>query len=193
MVYLICEMLTTREKALLQSLKDPDKRSQAFGEMVESYQKMLYQHIRRMVQDHADTDDVLQNTFLKAWRNLDRFRGDAALRTWLYRIATNEALTLLNQRKRRAYASVEDLEDDPRHSRSAGAEPEGSEIQRHLKAAIATLPEKQRMVFTLRYFDEMKYDEIASVLDTSVGGLKANYHHAVKKIEKYLSHQVNAI
>ncbi len=186
-------MVATREQALLSALQDPSKRSQAFGELVSAYQRMLYQHIRRMVQDHDDTDDVLQNTFLKAWKNLDRFRGDAALRTWLYRIATNEALTLLNQRKRRAYSDVEDLQDDPRHSRSAGADPEGNEIQRQLQAAIETLPERQRMVFTLRYFDEMKYEEIATVLETSVGGLKANYHHAVKKIEKYLSSRVNAI
>ena len=111
---LILEMVATREQVLLSDLQDPTKRSHAFGELVSSYQQMLYQHIRRMVQDHDDADDVLQNTFLKAWKNLDRFRGDAALRTWLYRIATNEALTLLNQRKRRAYSDVEDLEDDPR-------------------------------------------------------------------------------
>jgi RNA polymerase sigma factor (sigma-70 family) len=183
-------MVATEEKALLTALRDPGQRAWAFDRMVKSHQRMLYQHIRRMVLDHADADDVLQNTFLKAWKNLDRFRGDAALRTWLYRIATNEALTWLNQRKRRAYSAVEDLQDDHRHSQAAGTDPEGTDIQRHLQAAIASLPQKQRAVFNLRYFEELKYEEMAEILDTSVGGLKANYHHAVKKIENYLSERV---
>ena len=183
-------MVATDEKALLSALRDPQQKDQAFKHLVVSHQRMLYQHVRRMVPDHSDADDVLQNTFLKVWKNLDRFRGDSALKTWLFRIATNEALTLLNKRKRQAYSDVEDLQDDARHSHDGGYQPGGEEIQRHLQAAIATLPEKQRLVFTLRYFEEMKYDDIAQVLNTSVGGLKANYHHAVKKIELYLSSRV---
>lgn len=180
-------MLATREQTLLAQLKDPAHRQVAFGQLIRSYQQPLYYHIRRMVLDHTDADDVLQNTLLKAWKNIDRFRGDAALRTWLYRIATNEALTFLNQQKRRAYSDVEDLQDDARHSRGPGAEPEGEVIQRKLMAAIATLPKRQRAVFTLRYFDEMPYAEMSQIMKVSEGSLKASYHHAVKKIEAFLT------
>jgi RNA polymerase sigma-70 factor (ECF subfamily) len=180
-------MVATQEQALLAQLRDPLQRYAAFGQLVEAYQQMLYHHIRRMVLDHTDADDVLQNTLLKAWHHLDHFRGDAALRTWLYRIATNEALTHLKQQKRRAYSDLDDLQDDSRHSHAPGGAPDGEEIQRKLLAAIATLPDRQRAVFTLRYFDEMPYAEMAQVLSVSEGSLKASYHHAVKKIERRLT------
>jgi len=182
-------LATVQEQTLVAQLQDPAQRSVAFGQLVRTHQRMLYYHIRRMVLDHADADDVLQNTLLKAWKNLDRFRGDSALRTWLYRIATNEALTHLQQQKRRSYSDVEDLQDDPRHSQGPGDTPDGEEIQRRLLAAIATLPDRQRAVFNLRYFDEMPYAEMSRVLKVSEGSLKASYHHAVKKIESRLNHE----
>jgi RNA polymerase sigma-70 factor (family 1) len=184
-------MLAPNETDLLARLRQPETRHQAFEAMVRSYQRPLYYHIRRMVDRHEDADDVLQNTFLKAWHHLDRFRGDSALKTWLYRIATNESLNFLRQQKRRAMEPAgESLENDLRHSRQEGTIPDSEEIQRHLQAAIQTLPERQRMVFSLRYFEEMKYEEMAAVLEVSVGGLKASYHHAVKKVEHFLKAQL---
>mgnify|MGYP006266340867 CR=1 FL=1 len=180
-------MVAIQEQALLAQLRDPAQRSAAFGQLVHVHQRMLYYHIRRMVLDHADADDVLQNTLLKAWRNLDSFRGDSALRTWLYRIATNEALTHLRQQQRRAYSDVKDLQDDARYSHGPSGDPDGEAIQRKLLAAIATLPDRQRAVFNLRYFDELPYAEIARILGVTEGSLKASYHHAVKKIEQRLA------
>ena len=136
---------------------------------------------------HADTDDVLQNTFLKAWRYMDKFRGDAALKTWLYRIATNEALTFLQKRKKLAHTDVENIQDDINHSGKQTSTVSGEEIQMKLQTAVLTLPERQQMVFNMRYFDEMKYQQISDVLEVSVGALKASYHHAVKKIEAKLT------
>ncbi len=176
-----------KEQTLLDQLKNPVTRAYAFEQVVRDHQEMLYYHIRRMVIDHGDTDDVLQNTFLKAWRYLDRFRGDAAIKTWLYRIATNEALTFLNQKKKHMHQPVEDLEADLRHSLTQGKYIGGDEIQQKLQLAILTLPDRQRLVFNMRYFNELKYDEMADMLEVTVGALKASYHHAVKKIEKYLT------
>lgn len=180
-------MVALEEKDLLAKLRQPESRSQAFGKLVSIYQQMLYFHIRRMVIDHDDADDVLQNTLLKAWKNIDRFRGDSALKTWLYRIATNESLTFLSRKKKIARDDLEDLQNDLRHSLSQGKYMEGDEIQFKLQQAILTLPERQRLVFNMRYYDEMKYDEIAGILELSTGSLKASYHHAVKKIEKFLT------
>lgn len=174
------------EAIILEGLKQADSKPQAFDKLVKSYQEMLYYHIRRMVVDHDDADDVLQNAFLKAWRYIDRFRGDASLKTWLYRIATNEALSFLESKRRRQHQDIEDLQNDLRHSLGGGRYISGDEMLQKLHEAILLLPEKQQLVFNMRYFDEMKYHEIAGVLETSEGGLKANYHHAVKKIEKYL-------
>ncbi|MEO1415539.1 MAG: sigma-70 family RNA polymerase sigma factor [Bacteroidota bacterium] len=180
-------MVATEEKELLAQLQQPSTRRSAFDRLIRAYQQMLYYHIRRMVIDHEDADDILQNTLLKAWKNLDKFRGDAALKTWLYRIATNEALTHLNKKKKQAHTDIEDLQNDMRHSLQEGKYIDGDSIQRKLQAALTTLPDRQRLVFNMRYFDEMKYDEISGVLEVSVGSLKASYHHAVKKIEKYLA------
>lgn len=161
-------------------------REPAFHQLVDKYKQRLYWHIRKIVIDHQDTDDVLQNTFIKAWNGLEQFREDSGLFTWLYRIATNEALTLLNTRKRRSLFLVDptrqladSLEQDPYFN--------GDELQLKLQKALLTLPEKQRLVFNMKYFDELKYEDMADILDTSVGALKASYHHAVKKIEKYIT------
>lgn len=180
------EMVVIEEHQLIAQLKDPAKKRRAFDYLVKEYQRSLYFHVRRIVIEHADADDVLQNAFIKAWKNIDKFRGDSSIKTWLYRIATNESLTFLNKKKKRNYQSMEDLQNDLRHSLRSGKYIDGEEIQLKLQEAILLLPEKQRLVFNMRYFDEMKYEDIANILDTTVGGLKANYHHAVKKIEKEL-------
>ncbi|MEL7533225.1 MAG: RNA polymerase sigma factor [Bacteroidota bacterium] len=179
-------MVVTEEKQLLLLVRDPATRHQAFEGIVRNYQKPLYFHIRRIVIEHADADDVLQNTFLKAWRYIDKFRADSSLKTWLYRIATNEAISLLNKRKKQQYDAVEDLNNDLRHSLKQSPHIAGDEIQMKLQEAILRLPDRQRLVFNMRYFDELKYDEMAEMLELSVGALKASYHHAVKKIEKYI-------
>lgn len=180
-------MPVLEERDLVSRLRNTATRTSAFEELVRSYQRMLYFHIRRIVIEHEDADDVLQNTLLKAWKNIDRFRAESALKTWLYRIATNESLTFLNQKKRRAYDGVENLEDDLRHSLSSGSYVDGDEIQYKLQQAILTLPDRQRLVFNMRYYDELKYEEMSEVLGVTVGALKASYHHAAKKIEHFLT------
>lgn len=156
----------------------------AFNLIVENFDQRMYWHIRRMVQVHDDADDVLQECFIKVWKNLPRFRGDSAIYTWLYRIATNEALSFIKKRNRQSSASLDlqkssTLESDPYFDEAAA--------NARFEQAISRLPEKQRLVFNLKYFEEMKYEEISNVLDTSVGALKASYHHAVKKIRDMLS------
>lgn len=171
---------------LIQLLKNPSTKRGAFKELVETYQKKIYWHIRKMVINHDDTDDILQNVFIKIWNNIDSFREESSLYTWLFRIATNETLTFLAQQKRRSIFSgsfendylVDNLKGDDYF--------DGTEIQRKLQEAILRLPDKQRLVFNMKYFDEIKYNEMAEILDTSVGALKASYHHAVKKIEEQL-------
>ena len=175
------------EQTLVKRLQSKDQRNYAFDILVKTYQEPLYYHVRKIVLSHEDTDDVLQNTFVKAWCAIEGFRGDAKLKTWLYRIATNEALTHLKKQKRRAHTDLEDIQNDMRHSGHSTPGPGGEEIQRKLRQAIETLPEKQKLVFNLKYFDEMKYHEIAEVLGGTMGSLKASFHHAVKKIEKYLT------
>lgn len=162
-------------------------RDQAFTKLVEKYQEKLYWHIRKIVIDHDDADDVLQNTFIKTWKGLDAFREDATLFTWLYRIATNEALTLLKQKKRAQFVPLEGQEHRLGENLDSGLYVDGNEIQIKLQKAIISLPEKQRVVFNMKYFDEMKYEQMAEILETSVGALKASYHHAVKKIEKMIN------
>lgn len=179
--------VNAQEAQLIQRLQHPDTRNFAFDQLVRSYQEMLYYHIRRIVHSHQDADDVLQNAFMKAWRNIEKFRGDSQLKTWLYRIATNESLNHLRKVQKRKYQDLEKLEDNLQYSRQNNDTLSGEEIQQKLKAALATLPERQLLVFNMRYYDEMKYDEIAEVLEVTVGSLKASYHHAVKKIEKHLT------
>ncbi|MFN0202598.1 MAG: RNA polymerase sigma factor [Bacteroidia bacterium] len=175
------------EKTLLQQLQTPEMRNAAFETLVKSYQRVLYYHIRRMVQSHEDTDDILQNTFIAAWRYIEKFRGDSSLKTWLYRIATNEAISFLNTQKKQAKQDLEVVENAALHSTSGHNQIDEATILRKLQAAISMLPEKQRLVFNMRYYDELSFKEISEILDISEGGLKANYHHAAKKIEAFLT------
>jgi RNA polymerase sigma-70 factor (ECF subfamily) len=160
--------------------------NKGFRLVVEKYSSKLYWHIRRLVILHEDADDALQNTFINAWKSFGDFRSESSLYTWLYTIATNEALALINKRKRNAAVSIDDLEDHFVNSQEGSTWFDGDEAQVKLQNAILQLPEKQRVVFNLKYFDEMKYKEMSTVLKTSEGALKASYHHAVKKIEKML-------
>ena len=164
----------------------PEKRENAFNLIVKKYQERLYWHIRKILIDHNDTDDILQNTFLKVWSALENFREDASLYTWLYRIATNESLTFINSNKRRSMVPMNDTSEFLMNNLESDEYFDWDEIQLRLQEAILKLPEKQRIVFNLKYFEEMKYEDMSQVLDTSVGALKASFHHAVKKVEEYL-------
>lgn len=169
--------------SLLQSQSSYEK---GFRALMEKYQERLYWHIRKMVYEHDDANDVIQNTFIKVYRSIDKFKGNSKLYTWLYRIATNESITFLNKKKKKATSSIDDEEANLSNRLKADEYFDGDEIQLQLQLALETLPEKQRMVFNLRYFDEMSYADISEVLETSVGALKASYHHAVKKIEAHI-------
>ncbi|MDE5837593.1 MAG: RNA polymerase sigma factor [Paramuribaculum sp.] len=173
------------DEQLTARLKDPSQCRAAFTEVIARYSRPLYWQIRRMVQNHDDTDDLLQNTFMKAWSNLDSFRGDAKLGTWLYKIAINESLTFLDKERKRLNISIDDEACPLIEAIEADPFTDGDEIKKKLREAIATLPEKQRLVFNMRYYDELKYEDMSKVLGTSVGALKASYHLAVKKIEQY--------
>ena len=175
------------DKELLNQFRNPDSRNYAFNLIVRKYQKRVYWHIRRIVIDHDDADDVTQNTFIKAWKGLDNFKEDSQLFTWLYRIATNESLTFIKQKKAHLNVSFGDVEYSLGNSLTDTTYFKGDAIQKKLQLAILTLPEKQRIVFNMKYFEEMKYEDMSQVLETSVGALKASYHHAVKKIEDYIT------
>jgi RNA polymerase sigma-70 factor (ECF subfamily) len=175
------------DKELVQKFRDSNQRNSAFNEIVVRYQERLYWHIRKLVISHDDSDDVLQSTFIKAFEGLDRFREDASLFTWLYRIATNESLTFLKKKSRRFILPMGENLNFLQDSLEADAYINGNEIQIKLQKAIIRLPEKQRLVFNMKYFEEMKYEEMSDILKTSVGALKASYHHALKKLEKYLT------
>lgn len=172
---------------LIERLRNPESCRAAFNDVITIYSQPLYWQIRRLVQRHEDADDVLQNTFLKAWMSIENFRGDAKLSTWLYKIAINESLTFLSKEQKRATSSLESQGDYVADMIEADEWVDGDETAKILRKAIATLPEKQRVVFNMRYFDEMKYEDISEVLGTSVGALKASYHLAVKKIEQYVN------
>ncbi|MBT8187438.1 MAG: RNA polymerase sigma factor [Croceitalea sp.] len=174
------------EETLVNELKDKTSQAKAFEVLVNTYKERLYWHIRRIVLNHNDADDVLQNTFIKVYRNIDGFKGDSKLYSWMYRIATNESLTFLKQQSKKQGISGEELKNNIIENLQADVYFEGDAIQLKLQKALATLPEKQKLVFNMKYYQEMKYDEIAEILETSVGGLKASYHLAVKKIEAYL-------
>ena len=175
------------DKELLDQFRNPDSRNYAFNLIVRKYQKRVYWHVRRIVIDHDDADDVTQNSFIKAWKGLDNFKEDSQLFTWLYRIATNESLTFIKQKKAHLNVSFGDVEYSLSNSLTDTTYFKGDAIQKKLQLAILTLPEKQRIVFNMKYFEEMKYEDMSQVLETSVGALKASYHHAVKKIESYIT------
>lgn len=175
--------MSVSDEEILDLFADPAQKERAFSLLVDAYSERLYYQIRRMVNDHDDTDDVLQNVFIKVWRYLDGFNRDAQLHTWLYRIAHNESVTFLKKQQRNSSESLDDAYMQP----IADSFTDGDAIQQKLQQAIDTLPDKQKQVFLLRYYDELSYDEMSEVLGTSVGGLKASYHHAVKKIEAFLT------
>ena len=175
------------EATLLNQLKSDDTKELAFKTLVELYKERLYWHIRKIVISHDDSDDVLQNTFIKIVRNIHNFKGDSKLFTWMYRIATNEAITFLNSKARRHQISDETLQQLTLENLKADVFFEGDEIQLKLQKAIAQLPKKQQLVFNMRYFDAIKYKDMSEILETSEGALKASYHIAVKKIKSYLS------
>lgn len=177
------------ELELIADLKNEKTRELAFQSLVKLYQERLYWHIRKIVMDHDDADDVLQNTFIKVWRSIDKFREESTIYTWLYRIATNESITFINSNKRRSLVPMNDTSEFLLNNLTSDPYFEGDEIQLRLQEAILKLPEKQRIVFNMKYFDEMKYEDMSQVLDTSVGALKASFHHAAKKIEEYLKNR----
>lgn len=178
--------MSDTDKQLLEQFKNPETRNYAFNLLVREYQKKLYWHIRKILISHDDTNDVLQNVFIRVWRHLDSFKEESKLYTWLYRIATNESLTFLNQKKKRSGIPIDEVSHFLADNLEADSYYNGTEIQTKLQKAILTLPDKQRIVFNMKYFDEIKYEEMSEILDTSVGALKSSYHHAVKKIEEYL-------
>ncbi|SHF08057.1 RNA polymerase sigma factor [Dysgonomonas macrotermitis] len=180
-------MTEEAEHKLIDRLQDPKEQKAAFSDLVKAFSEQLYWQIRKMVLSHDDANDVLQNTFIKIWTNLDSFRGDAKLVTWLYRIAINESITFINKQKQSQNIAIDDDDSFLLSKLEGDSYFDGDEAQLKLQKAILTLPEKQRIVFNMKYFDDMKYEDMSKILDTSVGALKASYHHAVKKIEEFLS------
>ncbi len=174
------------EQNLVAALKSPLEKERAFRTLVSEYKERLYWQIRKIVLDHDDADDVLQNTFIKVFRNIDSFKADSKLYTWMYRIATNEAITFINKKAKRANISSQELKENMIANLESDVYFEGEKIQIQLQRAIATLPEKQQLVFNMKYFEEHTYEELSEILDTSVGGLKSSYHIAVKKITSFL-------
>jgi len=180
-------MVHYSDEELLQRFSQSENPGYAFDLIVRKYQEQVYWHIRRLVIVHEDASDIAQDVFIKAWKALPEFRGDSGLYTWLYRIATNEALSFLKKKRKRFFLPMEDVEQQLSNSLETDAWYDGDDIEKKIQKAILTLPEKQRVVFNLRYYDEMKYEDMSRVLDTSEGALKASYHHAAKKIEKILT------
>ncbi len=174
------------DKELLHLFKQPSEKEKAFTAIIKKYQERLYWHIRRLVITHEDANDVLQNLFIKVWNALENFREDSQLYTWLYRIATNESLTFLDQQKRRTSVSFSDVEISLSNKIKADEGFDANKLEWKLQLGIQQLPEKQRIVFNLRYYDEMPYEQMSRVLETSEGALKASYHHAAKKIEDFI-------
>lgn len=175
------------EKDLLIQLKSPKTQEKAFRDLISLYKERLYWHIRKIVISHDDADDVLQNTFIKIYKNINNFKGDSKLYSWMYRIATNEAITHFNNNAKRMQITSEAVQNRAINNIKADVYFEGNEIQLKLQQAIATLPQKQQLVFNMKYFDNIKYKDMSDILETSEGALKASYHIAVKKIEGYLT------
>ena len=177
---------TYNEKEIVVLLQAPARQREAFARIVKEYSEQLYWQIRRLVLTHDDANDILQNTFIKAWTNIEYFRGDAKMSTWLYRIALNECLTFLNKQRASQQLSIDEAETETMNQLESDTYFDGDETQKIFLQAVKQLPDKQQMIFNLKYFNEMKYEEISEILGTSIGALKASYHHAVKKIESFL-------
>lgn len=182
-------MLTDKleDKEILEKFLNPESRNVAFNQLVRKYQQKVYWHIRKMVIDHEDADDLTQEVFIKVWKHLENFRQDAQLYTWLYRIATNECLNFLKSKKRKFFLPINDVSAELTAKIDQADNITGEEIQLKLQKALLKLPDKQRLVFNMKYYDDLKYEEISEILGTSVGALKASYHLAVKKIEEYVT------
>ena len=178
--------LSWTDEEIIEKIQDVKTINYGFNLLMDKYQEKVYWVIRRMVIEHEAADDVAQETFVKVWKNIESFKGDSKLYTWIYRIATNEALNHLRKKKRRFFLPIGDVEHELRSSLDADVYYTGDDIQLKLQKALLKLPEKQRLVFNMKYFEEMKFKDIAEVMEVSVGSLKAQYHHAVKKIEKFI-------
>ena len=174
------------EKELVSALQSVSEKENAFRELVSQYKERLYWHIRKIILNHEDTDDILQNTFIKIFKNIHRFKGDSKLYTWMYRIATNEAITFINKKAKQQNVTIEAVKEQLISKLESDVYFEGDAIQIQLQKAIATLPQKQQLVFNMKYFENHTYENLSEILDTSVGGLKSSYHIAVKKITTYL-------
>lgn len=181
----------TDEITLVQELQNPKTRNKAFKVLISQYKERLYWHIRKIVIVHNDADDVLQNTFVKVFKNIEKFNKQSKLYSWMYRIATNESISFINKRAKERNVDISEYHQQLTNTLESDVYFSGDEIQIILQKAIAILPQKQQLVFNMKYFDELKYDEISEILDTSVGSLKASYFHAVKKIENYIKTQTN--
>ena len=179
-------MKQVEDSKILEMFADERSRNEAFSMLVQKYQQKIYWHIRRMVLNHDDADDLVQDTFVKVWKYLSNFRNDSQLYTWLYRIASNECITFLNKKKQKNNISIDDMPYDLSDTLADSTQINGDKVQLKLQQALITLPEKQRLVFNMKYYEDMKYEEISEVLGTSVGALKASFHIAVKKIENFL-------
>jgi RNA polymerase sigma factor (sigma-70 family) len=175
------------DKELLLKIRDPETRNYGFNLLVREYQRRVYGHIRKMVIDHDDADDLTQEVFIKVHKHIEGFREDAQLYTWIYRIATNECLSFLQRKKRRFFLPIGDVAGELADKLDHSGHVSGDEIQIKLQKALLKLPDKQRLVFNMKYFDDMSYEEISEITNTTVGALKASYHHAVKKIEDFLT------
>jgi RNA polymerase sigma factor (sigma-70 family) len=175
------------DEELLALFQNPETRRNAFNQMVRKYQQKVYWLVRKMVVDHDDANDITQDVFIKAWTALENFRGDAKLYTWLYRIASNEAINFLNKKRKRFFIPIHDVENELNEKLEADPELSGDAIQLKLQKALLKLPEKQRLVFNLKYYEDLPYEEISEITGTSVGALKASYHWATKKIEDFLN------
>jgi len=175
------------DRELLSKIRNPDTRNYGFNLLVRAYQQRVYWHVRKMVIDHDDADDLTQEVFIKIHRYIENFREDSQLYTWIYRIATNECLSFLEKKKRRFFLPIGDVAGELSNKLDRSSQISGDEIQLKLQKALLKLPDKQRLVFNMRYFEDMSYEQISEITDTTVGALKASYHHAVKKIEDFLT------
>jgi RNA polymerase sigma factor (sigma-70 family) len=177
-------MMTITDNEILAKIKLPEEKEEGFRVLMSTYKKQLYYHIRRYVSNHEDANDILQNTFLKVWVSIEQFRGDSSLYSWLYRIASNESITYINKTKKRNEIGIRNAEHWRKRELADGLD--SNDLVERLEKAIAILPDKQKQVFILRYYDEMPYEKMSEVLETSIGALKASYFHAVKKVEQFV-------
>lgn len=175
------------DKELLLKIRNQETRGYGFNLLIRAYQQRVYWHVRKMVIDHDDADDLTQEVFIKVHKSIDNFREDSQLFTWIYRIATNECLTFLNKKRRRFFLPLEDVGKELATKLDTSPEISGEDIQKKLQKVLLKLPDKQRLVFNMKYFDDLPYEDISKITGTSVGALKASFHHAVKKIEDYLT------